>query len=307
MKSIILLSIFLIIVTISNAQDIVVADAVDKSPIPFVTVKFNESGLYTNEKGILRTDLTKTKSLELYHLGYKTLKIYTVDIQDTIYMQPEATVLNEVVIDMKGHNTTLLKPLKSGKGFSISYLLLSMENSIVIHPKKEITGFYVDEVTIPFHKRNKWLTKDYLKKTKAFVRINIYQVDNNLPSTQIYSSNPIEIHAQDKDEITLDLSRHLIQLSQKGLSFGIEFLGFYDDNDNLIEFDDDTPSYVLTTLTGKTSNSYDATTYIKYIFNKETNFILMNDFINRDDGFLKKEYHRNLSIGLKLSNPNPGK
>ena len=305
MKKIIFLSISLSLIAICKAQDIVVADAVDKTPIPFVTVKFNQSGLYTNEKGILRTDLTKTKNLELHHLGYKTLRINTVDVQDTIFMQPEATLLNEVVIDVKGHNTTFLKPLKSNNFFPSAHLLMAQEHAIVIHPKKGIAGFYVDEVTIPFHKRDKWRTKDYLKEAKAFVRVNIYEVDNNLPSTQIYSSDPIKIDAQDKEVIVLDLSHHLIQLNQKGLAFGIEFLGFYDDGDHMIHFDDDTSPYVLTTLTGKTSKFYTATTYRIYIFEEEAQFIPINDLINRNDGFLKKEYYRNLSIGLKLSNPNP--
>lgn len=307
MKNPLPLIIFLILTTICKAQDIVVADAVDKTPIPFVTVKFNDTGLYTNEKGILRTDLTKTKSLELHHLGYKTLEINTGDIQDTILMHPQAALLNEVVINAKRENSIQLKPLKSNRSFGDTPIPQASEIFIVMHPKNDLLNFFVDEVTIPFRKRNRWDRKDYLEGTRAFVRINIYEVKNNLPSTQIYSSDPITIQAQEKDEIKLDLTDLYIQFNENGLSFGIEFLGYYDGNENPIKSDNNLPLFFRPTLTGKSSKSYTATTYRKYIFDKETHITPINDIINRDDGFLDREYYRNLSIGLKLSNLDPDK
>ncbi|MEX2349778.1 MAG: hypothetical protein WD554_02765 [Flavobacteriaceae bacterium] len=308
MKKNITLLIFVFLMSIGKAQDIIVADAENRTPIPFVTVKLDETGLYTNEKGIFRTDLSKSKSLELHHLGYKTLKVNTVDIQDTLFMKPEATLLNEIVINIKGENSIQLKPLRSSRKFKSYILAMAWENVIVLHPNKEILDFFVDEVTIPFNKRNKSTKQDYLEGTKAFVRINIYEVENNMPSKQTYSSNPIEIHAQDKDEIKLDLSDLFIKLSEKGVSFGIEFLGFYDDNDNLIKSDDGTRQYIRTSLTEKASKSYTATTYIKNIFREEATFKPLNYFINNYHPGGIKDYDHNLRIGLKLSSPkNPGK
>jgi hypothetical protein len=307
LKTLFSLIISLTLVTFSKAQEVVVADAENRTPIPFVTVKLNEIGLYTNENGVFRTDLSKSKSLELHHLGYKTLKVNTVDIQDTLFMKPEATMLNEIVINTKGENNIQLKPLRSSRKFKSFILDMAWENIIVLHPNKEILDFFVDEVTVPFQKMDRWTKKDYLEGTKAFVRINIYEVENNMPSKQIYSSDPIEIHAQDKDEIKLDISELFIQLNEKGLSFGFEFLGYYDDNENPIKSDDGTRQYVGTSLTEKTSKLYTATTYIKNIFGEEATFKPLNYFINSYHPGGIKDYDHNLRIGLKLSSPNPGK
>lgn len=280
----------------SLSQKIVVVDSLTKNPLPFVAIKFNESGFYTSQKGDFNLNQINADFFEVSLLGYKKAKLKTVNVKDTIFLTNEINQLDEVILSTKKAVTKELKLSKSPKKFGSWVLQPKSEILTSIYPTEEIKNFHIDKINIEFAKiREKIELKN--SNVKAYVRLHLYEIENNKPSNSIYSSEPINVNSFKKDNITFDISKNYITLRKDGIFIGLELIGYYTDE----KIYNDSNPIVRPLLTDKGNNSYESKTFIRYIFKNQNHIISINDLIKR--GMPKdKEITRYLNIGLEISN-----
>lgn len=88
----------------SKAQETILESIVldhVKKPIPYVTVRIvgYDRGAYTNTRGYFNLkDISKSDSIEISHLGFKSLILPIASVLDTLTMELDTLILNEVII-----------------------------------------------------------------------------------------------------------------------------------------------------------------------------------------------------------------
>ncbi|MEX2349905.1 MAG: hypothetical protein WD554_03415 [Flavobacteriaceae bacterium] len=299
MKHFSLLILLLFLSNFSFSQNYIIVDAETKKPLPFVAVHNDDNGFYAGEHGDFKLPSDIKDSIKLQHLGYQTISLSTNDlgkIKDTVFMIPNVQSLNEVIITNKKEKREFIKPLKRGM---MSWPLSSKHELLVlIQPNTKYINAYIEKIHLPILSKHHWLEnaeKSY-KDAYAFLRVNIYRQENKLPVKSIYSSQPIKISGFSKDEIIVNLADALIQLDQKGLFFGIELIGYFN-NGEIIE---STDAFVRPRFTKKISKHFNAETFIKLnFFQGEDDLIPYKSIIERG-GMINPNINLNLAIGFTL-------
>ncbi|WMI69020.1 hypothetical protein [Mangrovimonas sp. YM274] len=281
------------------SQNIVIADTINKSPIPFATIKYNKTdGDYSNPKGIIDLTQVSFDTLEISHLGYNTVKIPKLQVIDTIYMTPHATQLESVTVKAKTDEQITFKPLKKSSLWKSCILTPKLELCALVYPKTEYWDYYLDMVSFSFYND---IGKNDIKKLHeeidALIRINIYHNNKGKLGEQIYSSTPIKINNIEKDEIQHDISSLMLKATPDGYWFTLEMLGYYSNNN---EVTIDGIPFVRPRLTQKESKFCQVETYHKYVFNENDNFVHI-DKVLKMGGFYGENEHRYLSIGFTIS------
>ncbi len=273
-------------------------DSIEKTPLSFVTIKFDGGGLYTNEKGKFNLSEIKGKSIELSILGYRTKHLMLSAIKDTISLSLKATPLDEVIVSDKSKwNKTVIKPPKKARNFGADVLFPKNELLLVLFPDTLYEKSYIEDLTFNFVRKTG--SKDYkqaLQGIEAVIRVNLYQVDEEMPSDQVYASEPIKISSFLKDETILDLSNEFITIPKHGIFIGLEMIGYYDQVFNEVS----DQGYIRPMLTEKDYEGFTAKTYLRYPLNQDKKMILIGDLLKKG-GMYKGNFDRNLSIGLTLS------
>ena len=293
-----LLVLFLVIQNLgANGQSIVVVDSLDKSPLSFVAINYESGGLYTNEIGKFKLYDIKGNNLELSLLGYKTKSLSKASVKDTIFLKPNPTALDEVIVNNHLDKVTIYKKPKKTNFFGTTILSARAGVCFILIPDSVMVDSKVDDVTFYFI-RERWMSKgrqDAMENIDAFVRLNIHDVENERPTKQIFASEPIKINGLKKDEIVLDLRDHWITIPKEGISFSIEMLGFYDTKYNEIVSND---FYIRPMLTPDTYEHFKSSTYNKISFKSEEVLATVNTHLNSPEH--AKYGPRNLAIGMTL-------
>lgn len=280
----------------SLSQKIVVVDSLTKNPVPFVAIKFNENGFYTSQKGDFNLNQIDSDFFEISLLGYKKAKLKTENVKDTIFLTEEINLLDEVVLSNKKAFTKELKLSKSPKKFGSWVLQPKTEILTSIYPTEEIKNFYIEKINVEFAKVKE---KKELKNSniKAYVRLNLYEIENNKPSNSIYSSEPIDVNSFEKDNITFDISNNFISIKKEGVFIGLELIGYYTDE----KIYTDSNPIVRPLLSEKGNNSYKSETFIRYIFKNKNHIISINELLKK--GMPEyKEITQHFNVGLEIRN-----
>ncbi|WP_034058520.1 peptidase associated/transthyretin-like domain-containing protein [Lacinutrix jangbogonensis] len=279
------------------SQNIIVADSLTKKPLSFTVIKFNQNGFYTSQKGDFNINKIDTDSFEVSMLGYKKAIIKTTTVKDTLFLSNEINLLDEVVVSNNKTISKNLKLLKSPNIFGSWVLQPKSEILAAIYPSNEIKNYYIDKIHIGFAKvKEKKELKD--SNIKAYVRLHIYELENNKPSNSIYSSEPIDVNSFEKDEIVFDISNNLIKLEQNGIFVGLELIGYYSEKSIFTDFDAN--PIIRPLLTKKNSNYFSSKTFIRYVFKNQIEMITVGDSIRKGMTW-DKEIIRNLNIGFEIS------
>lgn len=278
------------------AQNFHVLDSITKEPLSFAIIKTSTGGFYTDEAG--KFNYKTNELIEVYYLGYKDKVVNTRTTKDTILLIPKIITLNEVIINS---NQQLSKIGFLNHSATMSNYPVNPKNEILIciYSDNKYVGSYIQSIYIPLNKIKHYNKTDKLYKNAPGVfRINIYEIENNLPGNKIYNSKPIKFIMSEREKIEFDLSDNMIMLPKEGLAFGLEMIGRVDNNGNFIEDN----SYMRPLLTDIVSPDYSAITYKREIFSKENKFYPINEvnqYLARDlKNYKYKDY--NLAIGLTL-------
>lgn len=295
--------IFTIIISLTGyfacSQETVVVDVNTKEPLPFATIITNNAeGFYSNENGYFFIEKEKFQSITVSYLGYKNLELIKTKVNDTIFLTPEAIVLNEVNISKNNNPLQKIGFLKKGKQLASFPLQPKKEMIIYIFPKSEYANSFIEQIEFPLNRVKYYNEKDKLyKNAPAVIRINIYTIENNLPKEKIFSSKPLKFIMSEREKITLDISDEVIQLSEKGLCFGLEMIGRINESGEFIEENSSTRPI----LTDEQAKEYEAVTYLADL-KKENGFYPINDINKKLEKDIKnyKSQDYNLAIGLLI-------
>lgn len=232
MKKIILLLLLIHLKCIGQTpNNIFVYDLFSKKPVSFATILFfdeqkKQNGMYADENGFAKIKILENTILEISCLGYETKKISNYnEIKDTIYLNPNSTILDEVIVTDKQ---------------SIKNLGFNKEKK-----NESINTFKGSEIVVYINNLEKIDTKIKsilldVKKRKDFtvaLKIKFYKKsDYNKPSELINSLDIIHyIKGKIKGTIEVDVSDFNIDFPKEGAFVGVECLGFMDKDGNFID------------------------------------------------------------------------
>jgi hypothetical protein len=216
-------------------QSFCIADSLTKKAIPFSNIKFFNSnnftiGNYSDENGIVNYSNVIFDKLEISHISYKTINLEKKQISDTIFLNQNSIILNEIiVVNSKKEIITL------------GYIQNKQKTNLTAYKGIEIV-VYLDNPTKQPKIINSFLFK--MKKNgnnKTAVRIHIYKKKNNdlVPSEEITNVEILHfIDKKSKELVEIDIKDYSIEFPSDGAFVGIEWLGNFDftanDNNNYI-------------------------------------------------------------------------
>ena len=288
-----LFSIFL-----TQSKEIVIVDAQSKEPVSYTAIKFVNSnhGIYTNKNGVFDFSKVKSDSIEVFSVGYLSLKLKTSEIRDTIFLKQKSEVLNEVVINT-GKSTNKTIGLSNKKKSLSWHIRPKTELVTLVKFEKKIKKSIIKKIHIPIGKKKVSFSDKGAKETfPAFnnvFRVNIYSNEKGKPNNLLID-RPIlvECNQDSKDILEIDIEDEQINYNDDGIFIGVEMIGKLDSEKNVIESKGSIlPSFMFTKRKKKniTSNSF-----IKVIF-------LGEDWVNITDN---EEFNQvskyNMAVGLTL-------
>lgn len=290
-----LISFFLFCSYNTLSQNVVVVDSITKVPLSFVAIEFNNTGFYSSIDAKFDLKSVVSDSIKIKLLGYKTKRLITVNVQDTIFLQPQSYKLDEIVLTGNPTETKSIKLLKGAKSFGSWPLQPKSEIITSIYPFDETKNYYVNRISIRF---SKVIEKKELKNTnvKAYVRIHIYNSDKNKLSEPLYSSEPIDVNSFSKDIAIFDVSEQVLLLKESGIFIGLELIGYYLDSKEQRNQN----SVIRPQLTSKTNDYFKSYSFVRFVFKNNEELIPINEIIKKSNPNGKKIL-RNLNIGLELS------
>lgn len=278
----------------SYSQTKIVVDSITKEPIPYVGIKFNTTGFYTESNGTFNLPNEIFDSLEIFHLSYHPKILKKVE-NDTIYLTPKTTILKEIVISNKKNNINLEPfPAKKTKGFKNFLVHPSSYLLTFLTPKDKEKSFILENVILPFDKA---FGDKIDKSIVGIIRINIFEIQENSNLNCVYTSKPIKIKRGQWFVVEHQLPEdNQITIGEKGIVIGFEIIGFEKDGKLL---DDDSKLHLRPSMTGVENEYFKSETYIKYFFNNKTEMVNIDYYLNLDNNNSKKN-HRTANLGLTL-------
>ena len=279
----------------AESQNVIVVDSITKLPLSFVAIVFNNTGFYSSINGKFDLKQVESDSLKIKLLGYKTQSFKTTNVQDTIFLQSQSYQLNEIILVRDQTEIRDIKLLKGSKSFGSWPLQPKSEIISFVYPSNEIKNYYINKIIIPF---SKVIEKKELKNTKikAYVRIHIYDSNNEQLSESLYSSNPIDVNTFNKDVAIFDISEQMLLLKESGIFVGLELIGYYLDSKK----QENMNSIIRPQLTSKKNEYFKTNSFLRFVFKNNQELIPFTEIIKKGNPN-GKEITRNLNIGLELS------
>lgn len=291
---------FLLIYSIFNYSQnkITITDSISKEILPYAIITFNDnSSLYSNEKGsfIVKNDIS---SFEISYMGYETKKITLKTLKDTIKLNRSIRILNEVIISTRVQKKKI-NFLKSPNTFGNYVLKPESEIFTTVIPTFGIVDMVIDKVFFSFQKLKLARNKKKLKDELAVIRINIYNLKNELPNELLFSSEAMKINAYEKDLLEVNLKNELLTIGENGLAFSIEYIGNINNKGEFYKTDD---LYLRPELAENENEFYKGDLLQKFQLREDKNEIInIVDYWNKTFSEKKKISQRILNISLELS------
>lgn len=208
------------------SQSIVIVDSITKEPIPYVIVKYNHEGFYTDINGRILID-NNIDSIYISHLQYASKHI-AFEHTDTIWLKPKIELLEEIIITRKNKKTEIIKPTKIAKNLPSFPITENLELLMKVSPNAKLIDKVLEELSFEFRTTSGNGLTDSLK---AAFRVNLYDIKNNIPKSVLFSSNPLLIKPKKKGVFSVDLRNSYIEIPEEGLFVGLEFIGYYENNE----------------------------------------------------------------------------
>ncbi len=209
-----------------SQEKTIILDNVKKERIPYATVYYLKSkkGYYTNNKGAFEFNKMDVDSVYISCLGYKTLKITTNLIKDTIFLTPEVQLLSEVSIHLKPPKSVKIGFKKKNMNFHAGD---NLQFGLTIKPVKEHENSIIKKILIPINKSRFSEKRDF----ESVLKISLYSCKGNLPDMPLISK-PIIINCNQNSNETLiiDIEKENIEFHKNGIFISIEMIGEIDKN-----------------------------------------------------------------------------
>ncbi|WP_400077739.1 hypothetical protein [Winogradskyella sp. R77965] len=234
-----ILFIILIIGQFSYAQ-ITVRDSISKYPVSYATISFgNGNGLFADDEGqfiFTKKLYPDIDSLYISALGFKDLNISTENLTNQLFLSPQASKLDEVVIGSKLNRKfkeEKLKPYLDDDYYNC--WLPTIESEIAVYfPKTTTKDQKLAAVSFPIALESKdWKkrkrTNSEKKKFSTLFKVKFYNNNNGIPG-EVLTYETIVFRATEKngDAFVLDVDKFDIYIPKNGFFVSLQVLGYTD-------------------------------------------------------------------------------
>lgn len=240
LKRHVLLFCFLLVV-LSSVSQTKIEDSKTQSPISFATISFgNGNGVFADDNGsflFTKKIYPDIDTLYISALGYKELKIATLNLPKTLFLEAQADELQEIIVQTKINRKFKVekrKPKVHNDYFKC--WLPTIESEIAVffpnttpQTKKITTVFFPIKIEASDWKERK---RSGAKKRpfSTLFRVQFYNSDKRgLPGDVLSYENIIfRVTEQNKDVFELDVTDYDIYVPKNGVFVSIQVLGYTD-------------------------------------------------------------------------------
>lgn len=204
-----------------------VKDSTTGKPIPYVNIWVeNENiGTTSNENGFFNLALNDNKNIVFSALGYETKTISSLEVKNVL-LHPKIYQLEEVIVE----NLKRIKELEIGDAKKIQHTHLSGDKPWIYG---KLFSFKEKYIETPYIKQITFFSKSEIKEAK--IKIRIYEMNDSIPSNDLLHEELIVSVKKGMKKNTIDVSKHKIKFSEKGIVVGLEWL-IIDENKYIFEY-----------------------------------------------------------------------
>lgn len=247
----------------SQVKKYTIVDSSTKSAVEFAAIKLgNDNGIYTDKSGTFFIDLNLNLKVEVSHISYETKDFNLSNIKDTLKLNPKAFQLDEVKIDKSNQKLKVFK--NTNRKAKMAWpLFLQTEFIVFAKPTKKVIGTTVQEVKFYCkvnEARTKGVSSAVLKMTAySYDKKQLYSIVEQIPIADIINNGIV--YALNED----------IPFNMQGLFFGIELIGWYN-NQNVFVNNDGHIDFVGLLF----ANNKEWNTYYRNPFHTDMEWLLIN-------------------------------
>ena len=223
-----------------------IQDAQTSYPVSYATVSFNNgNGLFANDEGefmFTKKLYPDIDTLYISALGYKDLKVPTINLPQIILMTTETNALDEVLITTKIDRKFKEEKIKPYLDDDYYHCWLpTIESEIAVYfsnpdaALKKITKVHFP-ITLESKEWEKRKRSNAEKKPfSTLFKVNFYNNDQGYPGKEIiYRTIVFQATEKDGDQFVLDVSDKDIFIPQSGVFVSLQVLGYTDDKGKLL-------------------------------------------------------------------------
>lgn len=314
-----ILCILLFIGQFSFAQ-ITVTDSITNYPISYATISFgNGNGIFADDEGqfyFTKKLYPDIDSLFISALGFKDLNIAVLNLPKHLFMEPQASALDEVLVGTKLNRKFKEEKLKAYLDDDYyNCWLPTIESEIAVYfPKTSTKNQKLLSVQFPIALESKdWKKRKRAnsekKKFSTLFKVKFYVNDNGIPG-KVLTYKTIVFRATEKngDAYELNVDNYDIYVPENGFFVSLQVLGYTNKAGKLlpnkkykeIESKDGSIIKIPTNfrpLLPFTDEIETKKTYIKRVFISGNNWVKFKKGNGLKSSLLKRDLY-NYGIGL---------
>ena len=229
MKQIFLTLIFLTqIISFGQNKKFLLLDESSEMPIEYCNILIigKDKGTYSDSNGYFKIDAKQNDSLLISHVLYKEIKLSLTSIKDTIWLSQKNQFLDEVIISS---NKNFKEWSKERKKKHQWYIQPKTEFCVLLEKNKTLDT--ISRVRFPIENLSEIKNKNI---ERAIFRLNLYSNSNGIINQKINTENIIFTLEDNSEYITFNLKKSFL-IPLEGLFLGIEFIGFENSSNSILE------------------------------------------------------------------------
>ncbi|WP_290697724.1 hypothetical protein [Lacinutrix sp.] len=230
---------------ITKAQNTTIVSETEEEPVSYATISFgNGNGLFADDAGqfFFTKKLYKDiDSLFISAIGFKDLKLATLNLPKTIVMNSSINTLDEVFLSKPKGKFKIEKIKPTVHEDYYKCWLPTIESEIAVYfPNSSTKTQRLSSLQIPIKVEAKDWDKRKRKTSKkrpfsTLFKVNFYKNNNGLPGDVLTYENVVFI-ANEKNEkiLEFDVTEYDIYMPKNGLFISLQVLGYTDANGKLL-------------------------------------------------------------------------
>lgn len=230
---------------ITKAQNTTIVSETEEEPVSYATISFgNGNGLFADDAGqfFFTKKLYKDiDSLFISAIGFKDLKLATLNLPETIVMKSSINTLDEVFLSKPKGKFKIEKIKPTVHEDYYKCWLPTIESEIAVYfPNSSTKTQRLSSLQIPIKVEAKDWDKRKRKTSKkrpfsTLFKVNFYKNNNGLPGDVLTYENVVFI-ANEKNEkiLEFDVTEYDIYMPKNGLFISLQVLGYTDANGKLL-------------------------------------------------------------------------
>jgi hypothetical protein len=229
---------FLLCIGQLSFAQITVSDSISKFPVSYATISFgNGNGLFADDQGqffFTKKLYPDIDSLFISALGFKDLNISTENLPNQLFLKPEASKLDEVIVGTnlnRKFKKETLKPYLDDDYYNC--WLPTIESEIAVYFSKNTTkdqklstvSFPIALESKDWKKRNR--SNSEKKKFSTLFKVKFYDNDDGVPGNVLsYETIVFRATEKDGDAFELNVDTFDIYIPKNGFFVSLQVLGY---------------------------------------------------------------------------------